>query len=110
MALHICLSTPNTLNYPQGGHLWVFINWALGFRACGCDVAWLDVVPPSLPAEGVKVAAEGLRNGRRPCGLDTTLLVGHLAEERTSVDDSIGPFDFLSVVSRERHFCFALLR
>ena len=105
MPLRICLSTANTLSYPQGGYLWIFINWALGFRACGCDIAWLDVVPPSMPAEAVKVATERLRNALRPFGLDTAVLVGHLTEEPTSLDDSIGSFDFLSVVSR-RHFFF----
>ena len=95
MPLRICLSTANTLSYPQGGYLWVFINWALGFRACGCDIAWLDVVPPSMPAEAVKVATERLRNALRPFGLDTAVLVGHLTEEPTSLDDSIGSFDFL---------------
>src|SRR4051794_26424561 len=94
MPLRICLSTANTLSYPQGGYLWIIINWALGFRACGCDIAWLDVVPPSMPAEAVKVATERLRNALRPFGLDTTVLVGHLTEEPTSLDDNIGSFDF----------------
>jgi hypothetical protein len=92
---HICLSTPNTLNYPQGGHLWVFINWALGFRACGCDVSWLDVVSPSTSAEEVQATTERLRQTLRPFGLDNTVLVGHLTEEPTSFDDDIGPFDLL---------------
>ena len=85
MALRLCLSTANTLSYPQGGYLWVFINWALGFRACGCDVAWLDVVPPSMPAEEVRVATDRLRNALRPFGLDTAVLVGHLTEEPASL-------------------------
>ncbi len=43
MSLTVCLGTSNTLNYPQGGHLWVFLNWALGFQAVGCRIIWLDV-------------------------------------------------------------------
>ena len=42
--LTVCLGTSNTLRYPQGGHLWVFLNWAAGFRAQGARVIWLDVV------------------------------------------------------------------
>lgn len=33
----------NTLAYPQGGgHLWVYLNWALSLRALGCRVIWLE--------------------------------------------------------------------
>src|SRR5215204_5424379 len=45
MSVTVCLSTNTTLNYPQGGgHLWVFLNWALGLRALGCEVIWLETV------------------------------------------------------------------
>ena len=45
MSATVCLSTNQTLNYPQGGgHLWVFLNWALGLRALGCEVIWLETV------------------------------------------------------------------
>jgi hypothetical protein len=43
--MRVCLSTAVTALYPQGGHLWVFLNWAYGLQRCGCDVTWLDVVP-----------------------------------------------------------------
>jgi hypothetical protein len=45
MSVTVCLSTNTTLNYPQGGgHLWVFLNWALGLRALGCEVIWLETI------------------------------------------------------------------
>ena len=44
--MRITLSCPNTLGYPDGGHVWVFINWALGFKSLGHEVVWLDVVKP----------------------------------------------------------------
>ena len=44
--MRIVLSAPNTLGYPDGGHVWVFINWALGFKSLGHDVLWLDVAKP----------------------------------------------------------------
>src|SRR5215210_5464076 len=45
MSLTVCLSPTDTLHYPQGGgHLWVFLNWALGLRALGCEVIWLETV------------------------------------------------------------------
>jgi hypothetical protein len=42
MSETVWLST-NTLSYPQGGgHMWVYLNWALGLRDVGCDVVWLE--------------------------------------------------------------------
>ena len=38
----VCM-TPLTLGYPQGGgHLWVYVNWALSLQALGCRVVWLE--------------------------------------------------------------------
>jgi hypothetical protein len=34
-----------TLDYLEGGgHFWVYLNWALGLRECGCHVVWLEMV------------------------------------------------------------------
>jgi hypothetical protein len=45
MSITVCLSTNQTLNYPHGGgHLWVYLNWALGLQALGCEVIWLETV------------------------------------------------------------------
>jgi len=45
VSVTVCLSTNQTLNYPQGGgHLWVYLNWALGLRALGFEVIWLETV------------------------------------------------------------------
>jgi hypothetical protein len=54
----VCL-TANTLAYPEGGgHQWVFLNWALGLRACGCDVIWLELVSPKHSADRVRAWAQ----------------------------------------------------
>jgi len=45
MSLTVCLAPANTIGYPQGGgHLWVYLNWALALRAIGCRVIWLEGV------------------------------------------------------------------
>src|SRR5918999_6485545 len=45
LSVTVCLSTNTTLSYPQGGgHLWVYLNWALGLRALGCEVIWLETI------------------------------------------------------------------
>ena len=44
MAITVCLGV-YTLYYPlTGGHSWVYLNWALGLRALGCRVIWLEMV------------------------------------------------------------------
>src|SRR5207244_11713607 len=46
--MKVCLFA-NTLSYPEGGgHLWVFLNWALGLRSLGCQVIWLEDTAPSI--------------------------------------------------------------
>jgi hypothetical protein len=57
MSLTVCLAPANTVGYPQGGgHLWVYLNWALSLRAAGCRVIWL---------EGVEDAADDASVARR---------------------------------------------
>jgi hypothetical protein len=42
VSLTVWLSA-DTTNYAKGGgHFWVYLNWALGLRALGCQVVWLD--------------------------------------------------------------------
>ena len=57
MSTTVCLSA-STIGYPEGGgHLWVYLNWALGLRAQGCQVIWLESVRPR-PAEELAPASE----------------------------------------------------
>lgn len=73
--MRICLSTAKTLYYPQGGHLWVFINWAFGFRAAGCEVYWLDLYEPTLSAEENARYLTTLRDRLAPFGLADTIVL-----------------------------------
>jgi hypothetical protein len=44
VSVTVCLAA-NALSYPKGGgHMWVYLNWALGLRALGCRVIWLERV------------------------------------------------------------------
>ena len=44
MSRTVCLAA-NCIGYPEGGgHLWVYLNWALGLRALGCRVTWMERV------------------------------------------------------------------
>jgi hypothetical protein len=69
MSLKIWISA-RTLNYPRiGGHLWVYLNWALGLRALGCDVVWLEPANPNTPADKVKDMIRILKSRLEPYAL-----------------------------------------
>ena len=54
MTTSVCLWA-NGINNPQaGGHLWVYLNWALGLRSCGLDVIWLESVSGRRSTESLQ--------------------------------------------------------
>ena len=68
MQLRVWLAA-NMLLYPEGGGLfWVYLNWALGLRAAGCDVVWLEGVDRDLSVLEVQCAAATLRRQLEPYG------------------------------------------
>src|SRR5205809_748079 len=49
MSLTVCLAPANTVAYPNGGgHLWVYLHWALALEALGCRGIWLEGIDPGL--------------------------------------------------------------
>jgi hypothetical protein len=69
MSLTVCLGAAN-LDYPEGGgHLWVYLNWALGLRGLGCDVVWLEAVDPALPVEKATTLLAKLKSHLQPYDL-----------------------------------------
>src|SRR5205814_3244667 len=45
VSVTVCLAPANTVAYPNGGgHLWVYLHWALGLKALGCRVIWLEAL------------------------------------------------------------------
>src|SRR5213082_2905179 len=72
MSTAICIAPARTLAYPQGGgHLWVYLNWALGLRALGCRVIWLEGIDaqPGTPAAVVRAWVQGLKHRLARYGL-----------------------------------------
>jgi hypothetical protein len=82
MSSIVCV-TANTFYYPEGGgHLWVYLNWALGFQALGFKVVWLEGVVPSTPPSEIARLAACLKSHLKPYGLDESLaLCGWDGEE-----------------------------
>jgi hypothetical protein len=69
VSITICLAA-NSLYYPDGGgHLWVYLNWALGFRALGCRVIWLEGVGPETEAAELDRYVAQLKSRLAPFGL-----------------------------------------
>ena len=77
MSLTVCLAPANTIGYPQGGgHLWVYLNWALALRAAGCRVIWLEGVDDAVDDGSV---ARRRRWRGRDVGECVAALKAHLA-------------------------------
>lgn len=64
-----------------GGHVWVYVNWALGARSNGCEVLWLEGVPPTTPAEEVSILLEDLRANLEPFGLADSIVLCSWSDE-----------------------------
>ncbi len=76
MPITVCIAA-KTLVYPQGGgHRWVYLNWALGLRALGCEVIWLEgTFSRGAPAElDANIAA--LKAQLEPFGLADRVAIG----------------------------------
>ena len=65
MSVTVCLAPANTVAYPNGGgHLWVYLHWALGLKALGCRVIWLEAL--DLDDRDDSPAARRRRRGGNP--------------------------------------------
>ena len=62
MGITVCIAPVRTLEYPEGGgHLWEYLNWALGLRAVGCKVIWLEAVAPNSPPAELRANVSALK-------------------------------------------------
>ena len=48
MSPTVCLAAQCLFHPTAGGHLWAYLNWALGLKSIGCHVIWLEAVPPDI--------------------------------------------------------------
>ena len=69
MTLTVWLGADVT-TYPQGGgQWWAYLSWALGLRALGCRVVWLEPCKADASEEEARVLVEGLQAQLEPYGL-----------------------------------------
>jgi hypothetical protein len=91
----ICLATNGTLRWPKaGGHFWVFLNWALGLRALGCRVVWLERITADLRPEKVPKLIFNLRTRLEAYGLENCLALFWETEPPAPSDDFDGWLTF----------------
>ena len=70
MSTTVCLAT---IGYPEGGgHMWVYLNWALGLQAQGCNVIWLEPVD-GRDVFNIQQRLSGLKQHLAPFGLDRSI-------------------------------------
>jgi hypothetical protein len=73
MSLTICIRPTKTLQYLNGGgHLWVFLNWALEL-SLRARVIWLEDVEDGMPVHEVHERVNILKSYLRPFALDQSL-------------------------------------
>ncbi len=93
MSTIVCLCA-KTLDYPEGGgHLWVYLNWALGLRALDCRVIWLEQADPGRPAEWVQTRVGSLKSRLAPYGLADDVALCSLTDEPLPREASAGCLD-----------------
>jgi hypothetical protein len=74
MGLRVCLAA-SALGYERGGgHLWAYLNWALGLREAGCEVVWLEQAPDT-PARELAAQLDALRAQLAPFALADSVVV-----------------------------------
>src|SRR5437773_7761527 len=82
MSAVICLAPARTLAYSQGGgHLWVYLQWALGLRALGCRVIWLEGMDPREPGPDPRGRVATLKGRLKPYGLPESVPLFRLNAE-----------------------------
>lgn len=77
----VCIGANCLFGPLLGGHAWVYINWALGARSNGCEVLWLEGVPPVTPAEEVARLLVDLRANLQPFGLADSIVLCPWSDE-----------------------------
>jgi hypothetical protein len=64
----------DTTDFPDGGgYLWAYMSWALGLRALGCRVVWLEPYEADTSSGDVDARVQSLRQRLQPYGLSDSI-------------------------------------
>jgi len=101
MSITVCLSA-DTVGCPEaGGHLWAYLNWALGLRALGCEVIWLEQVSASVPTHKVRENVAVVRSHLRPYGLSERVALSARTGEPLSREVAEGYLDLTAATEAD---------
>jgi hypothetical protein len=85
----------DTLSWPHGGgYLWTALNWALGLRAVGCEVVWLESVEPGVEVAELRSLVRSLEGRLERYGLGASVALCSRTDEplpRAATEGCIGP-------------------
>jgi hypothetical protein len=77
----VCLLA-KAIDYPEGGgHVWVYLNWALGLRSCGCNVIWLEAAPSLQGHDELQKSLLALKTRLEPYGFADSIALYRESEE-----------------------------
>jgi hypothetical protein len=94
MSVTVCIAPAKTLDYPNGGgHLWAFLNWALGLRAVGCQIIWLEAITRPTPADALREKIAALKVRLERYGLGNLALYSAIDEPLPIDATAIGCLD-----------------
>jgi hypothetical protein len=97
----VCLCA-NTLYYPEGGgHLWVYLNWALGLKALGCRVVWMELVASQTPPHEVQRQVARLTSRLSRCGLPERIALSSWTAEPLLPEATVGCLELEDAVEAD---------
>ena len=72
----------DTADFPEGGgYLWAYMSWALGLRALGCRVVWLEPYEPAATRSDLDALVRSQRERLEPYGLGEDIALCPRGEE-----------------------------
>lgn len=71
----VCLGANTHQLASAGGHFWVYLNWALGLRALGCEVIWLEQTNVEITQEDQARIFDTLHRKLQAFGLGDCLVL-----------------------------------
>ena len=93
MTSTVCLCA-ETLYYPKGGgHLWVYLNWALGLQSNNCRVIWLEPVGSDTPSQELQEKVSVLKQNLKRTGLDEQVALISWTDEPLPAEATRGCLD-----------------
>jgi hypothetical protein len=85
----VVLSAFNVANFPEGGgHFWVYMQYALGLRQCGCQVYWMERFVRSIDEERDAAAIATFFERMRSFGFAGRAFLVAVRDARASWEES----------------------